>query len=143
MTRWITLLCVLVGLSIASADAQISELRFPERVVAGTALSIPTTGSGTATCYIVGPGNAIRREFHLGETLSLTSNDLHNTGRYVVLLVATKTQSAQFDGAFSPALNDELSETIASTANLPDGISGVAYVRRISQSGASAAANLV
>jgi hypothetical protein len=131
MTRWVTLLCALVVLSTASAGAQISELPFPERVVAGTSLSIPTTGSGSATCYIVGPGNVIRREFHLGGALSLTLNDLHNAGRYVVLLVAdSKTQSAQFDVVPSPqpSTMSFFAKPSRLPVNLPDGISGVAYV---------------
>jgi hypothetical protein len=131
MTRWVTLSCALVVLSLAWAGAEISEIHLPETVIAGTALSVPTTGSGTAMCYIVGPGSAIRREVRLGESLSLTSNDLHNAGRYVVMLVAdSKTQSAQFDVVASPqpSTMSFLAKPSRLPVNLSDGISGVAYV---------------
>ena len=45
-----------------AAIAQTGVLNVPRTVEAGSAFSIPTTGSGKAVLYIVGPEQVLRRE---------------------------------------------------------------------------------
>lgn len=62
------------------------ELNVPVTVTAGNGLSIPTSGSGNATLYLVGPGTAIKRTVQLGGNVELSAEDLENAGRYVIAL---------------------------------------------------------
>jgi hypothetical protein len=62
------------------------ELSVPATVVAGNGLSIASSGSGTATLYLVGPGTAIKRKVQLGQNVDLSAEELQNAGRYVVAL---------------------------------------------------------
>src|SRR5271166_1639309 len=62
------------------------ELQVPATVQAGAGLSIPTSGNGDATLYLVGPGTAVKRKVQLGGNVQLSSDDLQNAGRYVIAL---------------------------------------------------------
>jgi hypothetical protein len=106
------------------------ELRLPKSVEAGSVFSVPTSGSGSATLYIVGPGDVIRRNVQLGQTISFGLGDLHNAGHYLVLLVAGgSAQSAQFDVVASqPAALSFIAKPSRLPVSRSDGISGVVYV---------------
>jgi len=113
------------------ASAQTPGLRFPETVEAGTAFSVPTTGSGQATLYIAGPGDAIRRQIQLGENIAFGPDDLHNAGHYVAFLVAgSSTQSSQFEvvASHQPATLSFLAKPSRLPVNLPNTLGGVVYV---------------
>ncbi len=134
MRCWVTFLCGLIVLTVplmlGQASGQTSGLRVPETVEAGTAFSVPTTGSGHATLYIAGPGDAIRREIKLGENITFGPDDLHNAGHYVAFLVAgSSTQNAQFEVVASrqPATLSFLAKPSRLPVNLPNGLGGVAY----------------
>src|ERR1700720_1093218 len=78
--------------------AQTGGLRLPKSVEAGTAFSIQSTGSGKAVLYIVGPAQVLRRDVHMGETISFAPGDLHNAGRYLVVLAGgSSAESGAFD----------------------------------------------
>jgi hypothetical protein len=92
---------------------------------------VPTEGAGAATLYIVGPGGAIRRQIELGQSISLGSDDLHNAGHYVVFLVTSPgTRKSEFNVVPSaqPASVSFLAKPSRLPVNLPDGVSGVAYL---------------
>jgi hypothetical protein len=127
-----TRLTLLLGGLIITAAGQLTvaqNLHLPKTVEAGAAFSIPSSGSGKAVLYIVGPAQVLRRDVQLGETISLAPGDLHNAGHYLVLLVGSSTESGAF--AVTAARPTTLS-FIAKPSRLPvdlhDGISGVAYV---------------
>ena len=127
----VTFLGAFVVLSALLALGQSAGLRFPEKVEAGTAFSVPTTGSGQATLYIVGPGDAIRRNIQLGENLAFASGDLHHAGLYVAFLVSgSSTQNLQFEVSPSdrPATLSFLARPSRLPVNLSNGLSGVVYV---------------
>ena len=130
MSERIAYLLGFMALSVSLAMGQSSALRFPEKVEAGTAFSVPTTGSGTATVYIVGPGDVVRRKVQLGETLTFGPDDLHNAGHYVVFVDGSSTQNTQFDvvASHQPATLSFLAKPSRLSVNRPDGISGVVYV---------------
>jgi hypothetical protein len=113
------------------ATAQERWFRFPKTVEAGIAFSAATAGSGKATLYIVGPGDVVRRNLQLGETISFGPSDLHNAGHYLAQLVAgSSTQTAEFDvvAAHQPASLSFLAKPSRLAVNQTDGISGVVYV---------------
>ncbi len=70
----------------AACLAQAAELKIPGRVAAGTAISVPTTGSGEASFYLVGPSTAIKRTVRLGNPVPIAPDDLRDAGRYVAIL---------------------------------------------------------
>ncbi len=76
--------------------AQDADLRAPSSAVAGDAASIATTGSGTATFYLVGPSIALKRDVHLGGELSLSANELQSAGKYVAMVCANTCHSVGF-----------------------------------------------
>jgi hypothetical protein len=131
MRLWATLVCAVGLLAQASASGQSSALRFPETVEAGTAFSVPTTGSGPVTLYIVGPGTAIRRKFQAGETLAFGANDLHNAGHYIVFLSgAASSENQQFDVEPSRSFSSLsfLAKPSRLAVNAMNGITGVVYL---------------
>jgi hypothetical protein len=72
------------------------ELRVPAAVVAGEETSIPTTGSGKATFYLVGPGVSIKSEVNLGEAIHLQSRDLRNAGSYLAVACSDTCRGVAF-----------------------------------------------
>jgi hypothetical protein len=112
------------------AMAQTSALNLPRTVEAGSAFSIPTTGSGKAVLYIVGPGQVLKRSVQMGESVSFAAGDLHNAGHYLAVLVGdSSTENGAFDViASQPASLSFLAKPSRLPVDLHDGISGVAYV---------------
>lgn len=130
MRPWALILGVLLAAS-ALAAAQSSDLRFPERIDAGTAISVPTSGSGQATLYIAGPAGALQRQVRLGDSITFSAGDLHLAGHYIAILVnGSSSQTAQFDVVPSPqpAKVSFLAKPSRLPVSLPNAISGVAYV---------------
>jgi hypothetical protein len=125
---------LLAGLAVATAplaSAQSGTLTLPPSLVAGSAFSMPTSGSGKAVLYIVGPGQALRSDVQLGEAASFPAGELYNAGHYVVILAgATSTATGEFDVV--PALQPETLGFLAKPSRLPvglhNGISGAVYV---------------
>ncbi|MBV9342362.1 MAG: hypothetical protein JO159_15935 [Acidobacteria bacterium] len=112
-------------------QGQSGRLDFPATLHAGAAFSLPTSGSGKAELYIVGPGQVLRRTVNLGEAASFAAGELQNAGHYVALLVAAdSTRSAQFD--VLPESEPATLSFLARPSRLPvsqgGGISGVVYV---------------
>ena len=125
----ITLLLAVLFVPLASGQA--SKLRFPERVEAGTAFSVPTSDSGSAIVYVAGPGGVLRRQLRLGDSIAFGPDDLHNAGHYVVFLVGgTSTQNTQFEVVSSgePANLSLMARPSRLPVNLGSALSGVVYV---------------
>jgi hypothetical protein len=128
------LVSLLAGLTLAAtsvAFAQGGKMGLPQRVTAGSAFSIPTTGSGKAVLFIAGPGQALRRDVQLGEAASFPAGVLYNAGRYIAVLVAgSSTDTGEFEVA--PAAQPETLSFLAKPSRLPvglhNGISGAVYV---------------
>ena len=106
--------------------AKADELNVPASVTAGTGLSIPTSGSGEATLYVVGPGTAIKRKVQLGRPAQLTGDDLQNAGRYVVALDGNS--AALFVTAGPVHTIAFLARPSRVPANTPNVISGTAFL---------------
>jgi hypothetical protein len=126
-----TLFSCIVVISLAGLAAAQPALPFPSKVEAGTAFSVSTAGSGDATLYVLGPGDALAHKVHLGENVAFAADELHNAGHYVAILAAgSSSQSAQFDVVASrqPAALSFLAKPSRLAVNRENGISGVAYI---------------
>ena len=121
-------------MSLASGfrlEAQSPSLNLPGSVTAGAAFSIPTNGSGKGVLYIVGPGQALKRDVQMGEPASFGAGDLYNAGHYLAILVAaSSTESGEFDvvPGPEPATLNFLAKPSRLPVGLHNGISGAVYV---------------
>ena len=80
----------------ACCAAQTLELRVPQAVIAGNAASIPTTGSGSATFYLVGPSHVAKKQVQLGQEIALQPGQLQTAGRYLAVVCSSSCRSAAF-----------------------------------------------
>ena len=112
------------------ALARAAEIHPPATVAAGTAITIPSSGSGDATFYLIGPASASKRKVQAGSDISIDSDQLQQAGRYIGILCASDgcTSSPFF---VEPAAPNKLS-MLVHPSRVPvgstDGISTVAFV---------------
>lgn len=127
-------LFLLTGVTIAIAPlvaAQGQRMSAPKTVEAGSGFAIQTTGSGKATLYIVGPGQALMREVQLGESVQFPSGSLCNSGHYLAILTGesfTETESLDIAPASKPANLSFSAKPSRLPVSLHDGITGAVYV---------------
>jgi len=126
LTLWLGL-----TISIFEARAQTGALTLPRTLRAGAALSVRTSGTGVGVLYIVGPAQVLTRALQLGETVVFQEGELHNAGHYTAFLEGPSSREiADLDvvAATEPASISFLAKPSRLPVNLPDGISGVAYL---------------
>lgn len=126
-----TLLAALALTAAPMALAQSGSIGVPPRVAAGDAFSISTAGSGKASLYVVGPGQALRRDLQRGEEAAFPAGVLYNAGHYLAILAGDfSTDVAEFDVV--PATQPQTLGFLAKPSRLPvglhNGISGAVYV---------------
>jgi len=90
---------------LPAAYAQEARLIVPSSVIAGNSTSIATSGSGSATFYLVGPATAVKREVELGQSIVLKPSDVRTAGRYEGIVCTSSCSSAQFYVAPSKAVS--------------------------------------
>lgn len=112
----ISLLLVLALTAVLSASAQ---MQVPASVTAGSALSIPTQGSGSATLLLFGPGSALKQKVELGQPIQIPAEQIQEAGRYTVIL---RDQTATF--TVTPGKVDSVA-FIARPSRVPAAKSGV------------------
>lgn len=76
--------------------AQSGTLRAPSSPVAGVATAIGTSGSGTASFYLIGPSISLKREVTLGQEIVLSAKELQSAGKYVAIVCDSNCQSVDF-----------------------------------------------
>ncbi|HEY3627680.1 MAG TPA: hypothetical protein VGL00_15420 [Terracidiphilus sp.] len=114
------------------AWAQSESLTLPKAIEAGSALSIPSSGSGKATLYIVGLGQVLKHEVELGQTTYFPPGTLYSAGHYITVLARESgaAESGSFD--VTPASKAADVTFLARPSRLPvglhGGITGAAYV---------------
>jgi len=124
---------VLSGLAAATlslAAAHGANLNLPKSIEAGSAFSIPSAGSGKGTVYIVGPGEALKREIQLGETTTFDAGSLYNAGHYVVVIsggASADTGSFDVVPASQPANLSFFAKPSRLPVGLQNGITGAVY----------------
>lgn len=124
----------LIGFALAAAPtafAQGAHFNVPQSVAAGSGFSISTNGSGRAVLYVIGPGQAVRRDVQLGETVSFPAGVLFNAGHYLAMLVeGASADTLPLD--VLPAPQPDTLNFLAKPSRLPvglrNGISGAVYV---------------
>ena len=114
------------------AIAQGGSLTLPKTVEAGSAFSIPSTGSGKATLYLVGIGQVLKRDIQLGQTAYFPLGTLYSAGHYMTVLVRESgpSESGSFDvvPASKPSDVTFLARPSRLQVGLHGGITGAAYV---------------
>lgn len=81
---------------IGIARAQDTALRPPSSAIAGQAASIGTSGSGSATLYLIGPSSTVKRDVQLGQEISLNPKEMQAAGRYIAVVCSGSCSSAPF-----------------------------------------------
>lgn len=115
----ISLLLVLALIAVLSASAQ---MQVPASVTSGSALSIPTQGSGSATLLLFGPGSALTQKVELGQPIQIPADQIQAAGRYTVILRGGSDQTATF--TVTPGKIDSVA-FIARPSRVPAAKSGV------------------
>ena len=117
---------------LGTAPSAIAQgLSLPPTVVAGSAFSVPTNGSGKASLYIVGPEQALRRDVQAGQPAVVDAGQLVAAGHYVVIITDERgTSTGQIDviPAIKPATLGFLAKPSRLPVGLHNGISGAVYV---------------
>ena len=127
----VSLGALIVLATVRVIAAQSANMTLPESVAAGSAFSVATSGSGKAVLYIVGPGQALRRDVLKGEPASFPTGALYSAGHYVAILAGEATiDTGEFDVVAAPRA--EALGFLAKPSRLPvgthNGISGTIYV---------------
>ena len=97
MRRIIQIILTIAVCWFAADVARAADVSAPARAVAGTDISLPTTGSGRATLYLFGPGTAVKKDIELGASVPLS---LSHAGRYTAIV---NGEQVTFDVVAGPA----------------------------------------
>jgi hypothetical protein len=115
---------------LAAASAFASEIHPPAQTTAGNPITIPTSGSGDAAFYLIGPASASKRQVQAGSEITVDSDQVERAGRYVAILCASDgCSSSSF--SVNPAAANKLSLLVHPSrvpVGSPNGISTVAFV---------------
>jgi hypothetical protein len=71
---------------LAASRANGTELRVPDKAVAGENFSIATSGSGEGTLLLIGPGEVIKHKIRLGENAEIKGEELKHAGRWIAIV---------------------------------------------------------
>lgn len=127
------LLYIILTLAIcwfAAYVARAQELSIPNQIPAGQGFTIPASGTGEGTFYLVGPGGALKRAVHLGEQIKIAPEEVRLAGRYVAVLRSGDSSSSKvfFVTPAKPAALNFLARPSRVPTATPDAITGVAFV---------------
>ena len=129
-SRLASLIVVLLA-TLSLAYAQDGGMSLPKTIEAGSAFSIPSTGTGNAVLYIVGPSQVLKRNVQLGEATYFPAGSLYNAGHYLAILVAGSAKSSGWFNvapATKPANLSFLAKPSRLSIGLHNGISGTLYI---------------
>ena len=114
----------------AAYAARAAELSAPSKPAAGAGFTVNTSGSGSATFFLIGPATALKREVTLGQPVSITGDEARAAGRYVAILrVGGESSSKEvFVTPAKPAALVFLARPSRVATAQKDAISGVAFV---------------
>jgi hypothetical protein len=127
MRRAFMIAAVTAACWLATDRARASELPVPHTVVAGNPVSIPTSGSGSATLYLIGPRHVAKREVKLGEAVELKAEELRAAGRHTVIL-SSGGEASFFVTPANPGQLNFLARPSRVPVAKPGVITGVAFV---------------
>ncbi|HKW19114.1 MAG TPA: hypothetical protein VJO35_16530 [Terriglobales bacterium] len=126
--RLLFTMILLLGFALAAAA---SEIHPPRLVTAGSAITIPTSGSGDATFYLVGPALVSKSNVQAGSNIQVDADQTEHAGRYTAVLCASDgcTAAEFFVGAAAANKISFLVHPSRIPVGTPDGISAVAFIR--------------
>ncbi len=90
--RFLSVICAFC----LAATCLAQDIRVPASSVAGSVVTISTTGSGKAVFYLTGPGIAHKNEVELGQDIGIESQYLQNAGIYLILICTDTCRSGNF-----------------------------------------------
>ena len=104
------------------------ELTPPQHATAGNTLTIQSSGSGSATFYLFGPGSAVKQDVHLGDAINVRGEDVAAAGRYTAVLCSDTCHSAHFFmAAGAPTSMSFLAHPSRAMVKQNDSVSGVVF----------------
>lgn len=117
--------CWMAALSLVAQDLQV-----PATVRAGSAFTIQTSGSGSATFYLIGPSSRIKRQVQMGQEIQVKPQEVRSAGRYLAIVRSGGTsQSGSFYVlAATPASLSFLAHPSRIPVAQREGIIGVTFV---------------
>jgi len=90
------LVAVLLG-ALCYSSGQDVALRAPATATAGNPIAIGTSGSGSATFYLIGPSVSLKRDdIQLGQDISLSDKEIQSSGRYLAIVCTNSCSNAAF-----------------------------------------------
>lgn len=129
MNRFFLYLLMIAMCVFAAEVARAADLKLPDHAVAGQGITIGTSGDGSATLYVYGPGQAIKRSISLGNEISLKSEELRNAGIYTLIVSGDHPVTRQlYVQPASPAKINFLARPSRVPVARPNVITGTAFV---------------
>ena len=118
-------ICLMAALALAA-----QELQLPATVNAGSGFAIATSGSGSATFYLVGPSYTAKRQVQLGQEIQVRPLEVRSAGRYLAIL---RSGGASQSGSFyvkaaKPASLSFLAHPSRIPVGQRGGVVGVAFL---------------
>jgi len=95
VNRILISILVIVMCLFAVEVARAADLKIPDHTVAGQSITIGTSGDGSATLYVFGPGQAIKRSVTLGHEIFFKGEELRNAGMYTLIIANGGTSSTK------------------------------------------------
>src|SRR5215475_9982515 len=90
--RWL-----LIAFLASPALAQSVSMQAPSDAAAGNAVALKTTGSGSATFYLLGPSHTLKKNIELGGELQIAGSDVSTSGLYhAIVCVSGECASKEF-----------------------------------------------
>jgi hypothetical protein len=84
---------VLCSALVVMSHAQMPlALHPPANITAGEAVTIPSSGSGLAIFYLIGPGHVAKRNIQAGDSIQIGSEEIAAAGTYQAILCKEKEQ---------------------------------------------------
>lgn len=117
---------IVILMIVPAVTACAANLQVPPTVAAGNGFSIATSGSGSATLYLIGPGTAVKRKVQLGQEIQLSADEVQHAGRYTLVI---GDDSASFFVSAGPVNSIAfLARPSRVPADTPNVISGTAFL---------------
>jgi hypothetical protein len=117
--------CFAAAATIAAAQGGVTA---PDKIAAGAAFSIGTSGSGQGTLYIVGPEQVIKRSVQLGSSVPVEPGTLYSAGHYSIFVSGGGTAELDVLPADKPAEISFLARPSRLPVGVRDGVTGAAYI---------------
>jgi hypothetical protein len=96
MRKLVVIAMTIAACWFAASRANAAELRVPDHAVAGQDLQIATSGGGSGTLWLIGPGEVIKHKIRLGENAEIKGEELKHAGRWIAILSGGSPQSQVF-----------------------------------------------